>query len=80
MFKVISILSYFYGFSDYAPFFGVGSGLHFFIFLFCHCGWSALWLSQTVLFFKLAHNVLALGDGFSVLRLRQKNLAKRLFH
>ena len=29
---------------------------------FCHFGWSALWLSQTVLVFKLAHNVLRVGD------------------
>jgi len=40
----------------------VGSGLHFFIFDFCHCGWSALWLSQTVFVFKLAHNGLHVGD------------------
>jgi hypothetical protein len=40
----------------------VGSGLHFFIFLFCHIGWSALWLSQTVWFFKLAHNGLQAGE------------------
>ena len=27
-------------------------------YFFCHFGWSALWLLQTVLVFKLAHNVL----------------------
>jgi hypothetical protein len=38
------------------------AGLHFFIFDFCHCGWSAHWLSQTVLVFKLAHNGLGLCE------------------
>jgi len=33
-----------------------------FIFLFCHIGWSALWLSQTLLGLKLAHNGLQIGD------------------
>ena len=38
------------------------SCLHFFV---CHIGWSARWLSQTVLVFifvKLAHNGLAVGE------------------
>jgi len=33
-----------------------------FSFYFWHFGWSALWLSQTVLVFKLAHNGLAIGE------------------
>jgi len=39
--------------------------------LFCHIGWSARWLSQTVFVFKLAPNVLRAGDLSPVLRLRQ---------
>ena len=45
-------------------FFRVGSGLHFkfIILFFVTIGWSALWLSQTVLVFKLAHNGLRLKE------------------
>ena len=31
----------------------VVSGLHIICFYFCHIGWSALWLSQTAIEFKL---------------------------
>jgi len=31
-------------------------------FIFCHIGWSARWLSQTVFVFKLAYNGLQIGD------------------
>gem|GEM_PF-4312893 len=49
------MFSYSYVFSEYSLFLELFSCLNFFV---CHIGWSALWLSQTVLVFKLAHNLL----------------------
>jgi hypothetical protein len=51
---------------SYTNFFFVDSGLHFFPFVFSHFGWSALWLSQTVLVFKLAHNLLINEVSFPI--------------
>jgi hypothetical protein len=59
-------MSYLFGFSDYAPFFKVGSGLHF---LFVNIIIYNLYTFFSLL--KLAHNVLRAGDRNPVLRLRQ---------
>lgn len=59
-------MSYSFGFSDYAPFFKVGSGLHF---LFVNIIIYNLYTFFSLL--KLAHNVLRLCDraGFLALNL-----------
>ena len=51
-------MSYSFGFSDYAPFFKVGSGLHF---LFVNIIIYNLYTFFSLL--KLAHNVFGLGEG-----------------
>ena len=59
---LLYLVSYSCGFSVSPRFFKWFLDSTFFVFLFCHIGWSALWLSQTVLVFKLAHNVLQLQE------------------